>query len=123
MVVSENLSDDYTFRSNSSGTDLFGFICASSLSLAYLVDIYLARADAAFVIVNGLKNVAAFGISYAIIPWNMSAGYAVPFGALAAVVFAAHSIILVLWWKGAAIRRWTAVRFVDAQETHHGETF
>jgi hypothetical protein len=104
-------------------TDLFGFICANSLTFAYLVDVYLARADATLVIVNGFKNVAAFSISYAIIPWNTSSGYAVPFGVLGVIVFLAHVLIALLWWKGEAIRAWTAKRYDEAKETHHGEVF
>ena len=84
---------------------------------------YLARGDATLVVVNGFKNVAAFGISYAIIPWNTSAGYAVPFGVLAAIIAVAHMLMAALWWKGKTIRAWTARKYDDAKETHHGEAF
>ena len=103
--------------------NLFGFITATSIATAYLVDVYLARSDAVLVILNGLKNFAAFGISYAIIPWNMGSGYAIPFGTLAAILGASHGIMLLLWWKGEDIRAWTAKRFVEARATHHGEVF
>ena len=102
---------------------LFGFTSAYSLSYAYLIDIYLARADATLVIVNGFKNLAAFGISYAIIPWNTNAGYTVPFVVLGCLCFAFHLLILLLWWKGETIRAWSASRFVEARETHHGDHF
>jgi hypothetical protein len=85
--------------------------------------LYLARADAALVIINGFKNLAAFGISYAIIVWNNASGYAISFGVLGVIVFLAHVLAGVLWWKGDKIRRWTANKFEDGKETYHGEVF
>jgi hypothetical protein len=101
----------------------FCFICSLSISFAYLLDIYEARTDTVMVIYNGVKNLAAFGISYAIIPWNTSAGYSVPFGVLAVIVFVAHLLMLVCYWKGEALRRWTAERFETGKATAHGDTF
>lgn len=102
---------------------LFGFICANSITFAYLVDVYLARGDATLVVVNGFKNLAAFAISYAIIPWNTNSGYTIPFGVLGAIIGGIHLLMLLLWWKGQAIRKWTARKYKEAEETHHGETF
>jgi hypothetical protein len=79
--------------------------------------------DTVMVIYNGMKNLAAFGISYAIVPWNTSAGYSVPFGVLAVVLFVAHLLMLVVYLKGEALRRWTAQRFVTARTSHHGDAF
>ena len=104
-------------------TALFGFSCAGSIAFTYLVDVYLARGDATLVVLNGFKNFVAFGITYAIIPWDAKSGYAIPYIVLGAVVFAAHVIIMGLWWKGEAIRAWTADRYVEARGTHHGDAF
>ena len=108
---------------NNSSTALFGFSCAGSIAFTYLVDVYLARGDATLVILNGFKNFVAFGITYAIIPWDAKSGYAIPYSVLGAIIFLAHVIIMGLWWKGAAIRAWTAERYVEARGTHHGEAF
>ena len=102
---------------------MFAFVTANSLVQTYLVDIYEARADATLVILNGFKNLAAFGISYAIVPWNMSAGYAIPFGVLAAIVFTAHFPVFIMWWKGEQIRAWSATIWDEAKPSHHGDTF
>lgn len=106
-----------------SGALLFCFISAISTSFAYLLDIYEARTDSVMVIVNGIKNLAAFGISYAIIPWNTSAGYTIPFVAMAMIVLGAHLVMVVVYFRGERIRNWTAERFVTARETHHGDAF
>ena len=70
-----------------------------------------------------MKNLAAFGISYAIVPWNTSAGYTVPFVVLAVILFVAHLLMVVVYFKGEAIRRWTAERFETARTSHHGDAF
>jgi len=79
--------------------------------------------DTVMVIFNGMKNCAAFGISYAIVPWNTSAGYSIPFGVLAVILFVAHLLMLINYLKGADLRRWAAERFETARESHHGDAF
>lgn len=101
----------------------FCFICSLSISFAYLLDVYEARMDTVMVIYNGMKNLAAFGINYAIIPWNTSAGYTVPFVVLAVILLVAHVPMLVVYFRGEAIRQWSARRFVTAKTSHHGDAF
>ena len=101
----------------------FAFLVAVNLTQMYLIDVYEARADATLVIQNGLKNLAAFGISYAIVPWNTAQGYEVPFGVLAALVFLAHVPIFVFWWKGPQIREWSGKIWKEARPSHHGDSF
>jgi hypothetical protein len=102
---------------------MFSFITANALTQTYLIDIYEARGDCVLVIVNGFKNFAAFGISYAIVPWNTSAGFGEPFGVLAALVLVAHIPIFILWWKGAQIREWSGKIWKSARPSHHGDAF
>ncbi|KAK0758173.1 hypothetical protein N5P37_009474 [Trichoderma harzianum] len=102
---------------------MFCFVTANNLTQTYLVDIYEARADATLVVLNGFKNFAAFGISYAVVPWNTSAGYAEPFGVLAALVFVAHIPIFIFWWRGKEIREWSAKHWKEAKPSHHGDAF
>lgn len=75
------------------------------------------------VIDNGMKNLAAFGISYAIVPWNTSAGFTVPFVVLAVILLVAHLLMALVYFKGEAMRAWTAGRFASAGETSHGDAF
>jgi hypothetical protein len=102
---------------------MFCFSCSIAFVQLYIVDVYVARADAALMIMNGVKNVAAFAISYGVVPWNTSAGYAVPFGVLAVLVVVAHVPVLALLWKGQQIREWSAKHFEDAKPTYHGDSF
>ena len=62
-------------------------------------------------------------MSYAIIPWNTQAGYAVPFVVLGVILLVSHVLMVVLWLKGVNIREWSAGRFKEARETHHGDVF
>jgi hypothetical protein len=102
---------------------MFSFLVACNLTQTYLMDVYIARADAALVIQNGFKNIAAFGISYAIVPWNNASGYAIPFGVLAVIVFLAHVPVFVLWKKGPEIRGWSGKMWEAARPSQHGDSF
>jgi hypothetical protein len=99
----------------------FSFISSASVILAYLLDVYKARMDAVMVPFNGVKNVAAFAISYAIIPWNTKAGYTIPFVVLGILLLVAHLVVGLVWWKGEAMRSWTEKRLSTGKRKHHGE--
>lgn len=101
---------------------LFSFTSAAAILFAYLLDVYEARLDTVMVVFNGVKNIATFAISYAVIPWN-SGGFTVPFVVLGVLLFLAHLLILVIYLRGEAIRHWTAKQFVTGRQTHHGDAF
>jgi hypothetical protein len=102
---------------------LFGFVAANSIAYAYLLDVYEARMDDVMVIFNGIKNFAAFGATYAIVPWITRSGYTVPFVVMAIIFFMAHMEMVFLFFKGAAIRSWSATKFDKAKKTAHGDAF
>lgn len=98
-------------------------VVCGNIMYAYLVDTYVERADSALVLLNGLKNLSAFVLVYAVNPWNTTSGYAVAFGCLAVIVFACHVPMLLLYMKGKSIRDWQLRRFASARSTAHGEGF
>ena len=82
----------------------FGFVSDNILLFAYMVDIYLARADASLVVINGFKNLAAFVMStWGVIPWFTVSGFTQPFAVLGCLLLVFHGFMLVIWWKGANI--------------------
>ena len=101
----------------------FAGIVAGNITYTYMTDIYMERADAALVVLNGLKNLTAFGLVYAVVPWNGTSGYAVSFGSLAVILFAFHVPMLVLYYKGQAIHKWQAQKFVTGRPADHGKGF
>lgn len=101
----------------------FEIVVCGNIMYTYLVDTYIERADTALVLLNGLKNLSAFVLVYAVNPWNTSSGYAVAFGCLAAIVFACHLPMLLLYIKGRSIRAWQLRRFESARSKAHGEGF
>lgn len=78
----------------------FSAVVAGNITYTYMAETYLEHADSALVMLNALKNLAAFGIVYAVTPWNTHSGYAVAFGCLAVVLFTAHAPVLLLYYKG-----------------------
>ena len=79
--------------------------------------------DAVMVVFNGIKNIATFGISYAIVPWNTSAGFTIPFVVLGMLLLAAHLVALFLYFAGARLRQWQNKKLVSGRPTHHGDAF
>ncbi len=58
----------------------FGFMSVgltgvSNIVMTYVMDSYFAIAAECLLLVNGSKNVIAFGFSYAAIPWVQKQGY------------------------------------------------
>ena len=60
-----------------------GFGCMSvaltataNIGMTYVMDSYFAIAPECLLLVNGLKNIVAFGFAYGAIPWSESQGYA-----------------------------------------------
>ncbi|RFU27153.1 hypothetical protein B7463_g9177, partial [Scytalidium lignicola] len=101
----------------------FGFVTANSISFAYLLDVYEARTDAVMVIFHSVKNFAAFGITFAIVPWITASGYAVPFGVLTSILVFAHLLLFSMYWLGPYLRSWSMRKFKTARPTHHGDIF
>jgi hypothetical protein len=99
----------------------FGTIVAGNIAYTYMADIYMERADAALVVLNGLKNLTAFGLVYAATPWNSTSGYAVSFGCLAVILFLFHAPMLVLFFRGPTIRKWQADRFAAGHVADRGK--
>lgn len=86
-----------------------GLCAVPTITMAYVSDCYLPVAADALLLVNGLKNLVAFGFLYGVVPWVMEAGYINAFGTQAGV-FVAVIVLggLPLWWFGAKIRHTTA---------------
>lgn len=101
----------------------FTIVVCGNIMYAYLVDTYVERADTALVLLNGLKNLSAFVLVYAVNPWNTTSGYAVSFGCLAVIVFVCHLPMLLLYVRGGSIRAWQLRKFASARSKAHGEGF
>ncbi len=99
----------------------FGSIVGGNVVYTYIADTYVARADMALVVVNGLKNLTAFGTVLAVVPWSTPSGYTVTFGCLAVIRCAIHLPIQVLYFYGAVIREWQLEHLVHAKKGPHGE--
>ena len=55
-------------------------------------------------LVNGLKNIFAFGFSYGVIPWIQRDGYGSAFGAMVGIQCGVMLFALPLWFFGKKIR-------------------
>lgn len=86
----------------------FGLCAVPTITMTYVSDLYLPIAPDALLLVNGLKNIVAFGFLYGIVDWYL-AGPIQCFGAQAGI-FAAVIVLggIPLALFGAKIRHATA---------------
>jgi hypothetical protein len=77
--------------------------------MAYVSDIALPVNSDALLLVNGLKNIVAFGFLYGVVPWVEQVGYVDVFGTMAAIFVAIVGIgAVTLIVYGARIRHTSA---------------
>ena len=53
-----------------------GLTAIASIAMTYVVESYYVVSQECLELVNGLKNVVAFGFVYATVPWTANQGYA-----------------------------------------------
>lgn len=83
----------------------FALTAVPTITMAYVSDCLLPVNADALMLVNGTKNVVAFGFLYGIVPWVTEAGYAACFGAQAGIFVAIIAVgALLLLRYGAAVR-------------------
>jgi hypothetical protein len=77
--------------------------------MAYVSDCALPVNSDALLLVNGLKNIVAFGFLYGVVPWVSEAGYVNAFGTMAGIFVAIvgiGAVLLIVW--GAKVRHASA---------------
>ncbi|KAK8088998.1 hypothetical protein PG997_003959 [Apiospora hydei] len=83
----------------------FALTAVPTITMAYVSDCVLAVNADALMLVNGLKNIVAFGFLYGIVPWAEEAGYINCFGTQCGIfvgIIAIGAVLLVMY--GARIR-------------------
>jgi hypothetical protein len=77
--------------------------------MAYVSDIALPVNSDALLLVNGLKNIVAFGFLYGVVPWVEQVGYVDVFGTMAGIfvtIVGIGAVLMIVY--GAKIRHTTA---------------
>ncbi|KAH8691667.1 major facilitator superfamily domain-containing protein [Talaromyces proteolyticus] len=88
-----------------------GLTSSVSMSMTYVIDTYFPVAAECLEVINGLKNVVAFGFIHATIPWSSAQGYAKMFGTLAGLFVAITLLTVPLILAGPKIRHHTSARW------------
>jgi hypothetical protein len=70
-----------------------------------VVDSYFYISFESLLLINGLKQLFAFGYSYGVIPWITNSGYQNAFGAMAGIQVGVMLFCLPLWYYGKQIRK------------------
>lgn len=86
-----------------------GLTAVPIITMTYVSDCYLPVAPDALLLINGLKNVVAFGFLYGVVPWISEDGYVDAFGTQAGVYVAIVALAIPLSFFGARIRHKTAL--------------
>ncbi|KAJ9606384.1 hypothetical protein H2200_009345 [Cladophialophora chaetospira] len=82
---------------------------AASIAMTYVMDSYFEVAAEGLLVVNGIKNVVAYGFTYGFIPWTASVGYETVFGTMAGIWIFTLLLAVPLYVWGAGIRRYTTL--------------
>lgn len=81
------------------------FLSASNNSV---IDCYLPIAPELLLLVNGLKQVFAFGFAYGVAPWIAASGYKNTFGTIAGINCGVMLLTVPMWYYGRRIRHISA---------------
>jgi hypothetical protein len=73
-----------------------------------VVDAYAPIAPELLLIVSGLKQIFAFGLSYGVVPWITEEGYAKAFGEMAGIQVGIMLLGIPLYYFGKQIRHTSA---------------
>jgi hypothetical protein len=76
--------------------------------MTYVSDCYFPVAPDALLVVNGLKNIVAFGFLYGVVPWVTEVGYIASFWTQAAIFLFVMALAIPLSTYGARMRHVSA---------------
>ncbi|KAF1983884.1 MFS general substrate transporter [Aulographum hederae CBS 113979] len=85
-----------------------GLTAVPVIGMTYVSDCYYPVAPDALLLVNGLKNVVAFGFLYGVVPWVTEVGYVDSFGTQAGLYVALVGLALPLYFWGEKMRHVTS---------------
>lgn len=80
---------------------------SANVLLTYAVDCYLWRAAHIGVMINVMKNLVAFGVSYGVTPWLMAVGPEKQFGTMAGILVFFFLFVIPLYTAGPRLRQWS----------------
>ena len=87
-----------------------GLTSIGDIAMAYAMDSYYPVAAESLLLINGAKNVVAFGLSFAAVPWVEHQGYAAAFGTMAGIMVFALLWAIPLGYFGHYIRHVTSTK-------------
>lgn len=82
----------------------FGLTASANPLLSYAADAYPSKAGNTGVLVNVIKNVLAFGVSFRSMNWYLEDGPVKQFGAMAGALWGAYLLVIPLYFFGRRIR-------------------
>jgi hypothetical protein len=85
-----------------------GLTAVPVATMTYVSDCYLPVNADALLLVNGLKNIVAFGFLYGVVPWVTEVGYVDAFGTQAGVYVAILLLAVPLVFFGQRMRHASA---------------
>jgi MFS family permease len=81
-----------------------GLTASANILLTYAVNCYPHRAAHTALLVNVIKNLLAFGVSFQSMDWYLRDGPLKQFGAMAGALWASYLLVVPLYFFGAKIR-------------------
>ncbi|KUL88784.1 hypothetical protein ZTR_03523 [Talaromyces verruculosus] len=85
----------------------FGLTASANILLAYVVDCHLSRAMDIGALVNVIKNIIGFGVSYAAIDWYNKSGGEAQYGTMAGLLWATYLLVIPLYFFRDHLRKYS----------------
>ncbi|KAI0386114.1 MFS general substrate transporter [Hypomontagnella monticulosa] len=88
-----------------------GLTGSASITMVYVCDCYFPVAAECLEMINGIKNVVAFALGYAVVPWVDNMGYIRAFGTLSGIFGGLMALVIPLLLWGPQIRHHTSSKW------------
>ncbi|KAI1445499.1 MFS general substrate transporter [Annulohypoxylon stygium] len=88
-----------------------GLTGSASITMTYVCDCYFPVSAECLEMINGIKNVVAFGLIHGVVPWVTNMGYAKAFGTLGGIFGGLMAFVVPLLVWGPEIRHHTSSKW------------
>ncbi|KAI1212099.1 MFS general substrate transporter [Annulohypoxylon truncatum] len=88
-----------------------GLTGSASITMTYVCDCYFPVSAECLEMINGIKNIVAFGLVHGVVPWVDNMGYAKAFGTLGGIFGGLMALVVPLLVWGPQIRHHTSSKW------------
>lgn len=97
----------------------FAAMCINPMSVNYLSECFINAVEETAIIMNICRVAFGLSVAFYIDPWVAKMGFAWTYGLMAFIWLFSWLFVLLLMWKGHAIRQWDPFGLIATEEGKH----